>query len=236
MRERKNESAGKMANWRFEKLKKSGLWGARGYYPKGEKLPTDEELLGQIVQVAKKDGSSQTKRITGIEEWFNSPHGWAIVRCEFDNEIPEVNGVYPNLPSAPQSAPSEIPDCSLNERIALFTPEGEFVRWKGEELWQPSPEIIKTQEQRDIPEPGTNENFCCHCQRSNSETPLKALGLSGLYECVYEGFDACKARKNELALEGDGNDVTEPDPNSILKSGALGSRTGRYSLNGQTRY
>ena len=90
-----------MATWRFQQLK-TGQWGARGYFPRGESAPLDEEILGQIVEVAKKDGTSQTKRITGIEGWFRDPQGWASVSCEIEDAEPDDNGAKPNLPSAPR--------------------------------------------------------------------------------------------------------------------------------------
>ena len=132
-----------MANWSFKQLA-SGQWGTQGYFPKGESAPYDEELLGKIVQVSRKDGTSQTKRITGIEGWFKAPQGWATVRCEFEDAEPEPegNGVHPNLPSAPPSAPPSAQEIG----IALYTPDGVFRTWLKADLWQPSPEMIKSQE------------------------------------------------------------------------------------------
>ena len=129
-----------MPNWSFKQLA-SGQWGAQGYFPNGFEVPHDEELLGQIVKVSRKDGTSQTKRITGIEGWFNSPHGWATVRCEFEDAEPEPegNGVHPNLPSAP---PSE-----QEMRLAYVTPDGVFRAWVTDrKFWQPSPGIHEAQE------------------------------------------------------------------------------------------
>ena len=131
-----------MANWSFKQLT-SGKWGAQGYFPKGEGAPHDEELLGQIIQVGRKDGTSQTKRITGIEGWFKSPQGWATVRCEFQDAVPDDNGANPNPPSAPRFAPPSAQEIG----IALYTPDGVFRAWMKADLWQPSPEIIAAQEQ-----------------------------------------------------------------------------------------
>ena len=127
-----------MADWGFQRLT-NGLWGARGFYPKGESAPQDEEILGQIIQITRKDGSSQTKRITGIEGWSTSPQGWASVRCEFEDAEPEKNGANPNLPSAPPSA--------QGTGIPLYTPDGVYRINQKEGWWQPSPEILAAQEE-----------------------------------------------------------------------------------------
>ena len=128
-----------MPDWTFQQLA-SGKWGARGYYPKGESAPHNEELIGQIVEVSRNDGAIQTKRITGIEGWSKSPQGWSTVRCEFEDAEPEpeVNGANPNLPSAPPSA--------QEFGIAIYTPDGVFRTWLKADLWQPSPEIIAAQD------------------------------------------------------------------------------------------
>ena len=129
-----------MANWSFKQLA-SGKWGAQGYFPKGEGAPHDEEILGQIVQIARKDGTSQSKRITGINDWFVSPQGWSSVRCEFENA--EDNGAKGNLPSAPPSAPPSAQEM----RLAYVTPDGVFRAWvTGSKFWQPSPGIHEAQE------------------------------------------------------------------------------------------
>ena len=127
-----------MPKWSFKQLA-SGQWGAQGYFPKGESAPHDEEILGQIVQVARKDGESQTKRIVGIEGWFKSPQGWSSVRCEFADAEPTENGAKPNLPSRPPSA-QEI-------GIAFYTPDGVFRTFMKVDWWQPSPEIMARQKE-----------------------------------------------------------------------------------------
>ena len=141
-----NERGDSMANWKFELLDNE-QWGARGYFPKGEGAPHDEELLGQIVEVARKDGKTRTIRLTGISEWKKFSNGGYSVLCETTDFAPDDNGAGPNLPSAPQSAPHEIE--GLNLYIALFAKDGAFHSWMKAELLQPSPEMIKTQEQLD---------------------------------------------------------------------------------------
>ena len=131
-----------MAEWGKQQLK-TGQWGLRGYFPKGEKLPQDEELLGQIIQVKKKDGSSQTKRITGIEEWFKSPKGYSTVSCESEDAEPDDNGANPNLPSAPRFAPPS----AQETRIPLYTPDGVFQTYMKNDWWQPTPEMKAQQEE-----------------------------------------------------------------------------------------
>ena len=131
-----------MATWRFQQLK-TGQWGARGYFPRGESAPLYEEILGQIVEVAKKDGTSQTKRITGIEGWFRDPQGWASVSCEIEDAEPDDNGAKPNLPSAPRFAPQS----AQETRIPLYTPDGVFRTYMKNDWWQATPEMEAQQEE-----------------------------------------------------------------------------------------
>ena len=130
-----------MANWSFKQLA-SGKWGAQCYFPKGESAPHDEEIVGEIVEVARKDGTSEYKRITSIEGWFKSPQGWSSVRCEFKDASPDDNGSYPFLPSAQPSTPPSAQEIG----IAIYTPDGVWRTWLKADWWQPSPEHIAAQE------------------------------------------------------------------------------------------
>ena len=131
-----------MASWGYRQLK-TGQWGLRGYFPRGESAPHDEGLLGQIVQVARKDGFSETKRIKGIESIFTSPQGWAEVFCEFEDAEPDDNGAKPNLPSAPRFAPLS----AQETRIPLYTPDGVFRTYMKNDWWQATPEMKAQQEE-----------------------------------------------------------------------------------------
>ena len=116
-----NERGDSMAHWSFKQLE-SGEWGAKGYFPKGENIPQDEEILGAVKKLIRKNGSSSIKRITGIEGWFKAEEGWSSVHCEFE----DAETANPNL--------YEIDGFQL--RIALVDPNGGFVGWLDTDWWQ----------------------------------------------------------------------------------------------------
>ena len=131
-----------MADWSFKRLP-NGKWGARGYFPKGEFVPDDEMLLGNIIEISRKEGPNETKCIVSINDWFKSPQGWTSVNCEFRDPGQEDFGGPPDLPSAPMDAPPSAQETG----IPLYTPDGEFRTYMKNDWWQPTQEILDYQVQ-----------------------------------------------------------------------------------------